>query len=570
MSKLLARYYDALVLLRPGITLLIIALATVFFALHAPDFELDASGDSLVLENDEALNYYRSVRARYGSDDFLIVTYTPRAGLFSDAVLEDIRTLRDSLAALERVESVVSLLDVPLISSPPITLSEMSRQIRTLDSPETDRKLAQQEFINSPLYRNLLISPDGTTTALQVNFRRDETYHELLERREELRARRLDGELSEQEIIELENVSRRFDDYSAGLQDQQSEDIATVRGILDGHRERAVLHLGGVPMIVADSIDFIRYDLLTFGAGVLCFIILLLAISFRRLHWVLLPMITCLLTGLFMVGWLGLVDWPVTVVSSNFISLLLIITLSLTIHLIVRYRELHAGNPSAGQLELVRETVRTKVASCFYTALTTIVAFGSLLFSGIRPVIDFGWMMAVGITLAFVLAFTLFPAALMFLEPGTPARMHDITGAITRFFARIIERYRRAVPALFGLLVIASIIGIGMLSVENRFIDYFKDDTEIYRGMELIDRTLGGTTPLDVIIDAPPEPENPGPETGVDDFADDPFMDDFFPPPEGEAGITGTSYWFNSYQLDTVAAIHDYLDALPETGSASR
>jgi predicted RND superfamily exporter protein len=559
----LANYYDALVLKRPGITLLIATLFILFFAYHSTNFKLDASADSLILEDDQALRYYRAVRARYGSDDNLIVTYTPDRDLFSDAALADLRALRDSLAALERVESVVSLLDVPLISSPPITLTEMSRQIRTLDSPETDRELARREFVSSPLYRNLIISPDGTTTALQVNFRRDDTYHRLLEQRDRLREQDLGGNLDAQKTAELAAVSRQFNDYSAGLLDQQDADIATVRGILDEHRQHAALYLGGVPMIVADSIDFIRHDLVAFGVGVLCFLVIILAVAFHKPRWVLLPMMTCLVTGLVMVGWLGLVDWPVTVVSSNFISLLLIITLSLTIHLIVRYRELHAANPAAGQFELVRETVRTKVVACFYTAITTMVAFGSLLFSGIRPVIDFGWMMAIGIALAFILAFVLFPATLMFLKPGTPAKRRDITAAITLFFARLIKKFSKAIPAAFAIVVVLSIIGIGKLGVENRFIDYFKESTEIYRGMELIDRTLGGTTPLDVIIDAPPEPP---PDPAAEQFADDGFMDDFPLPMEGEAGITGTSYWFNSYRLDEVSAIHDYIDGLPETG----
>jgi hypothetical protein len=568
VSLTLASYYDALVLKRPGITLLFIALVTAFFAWHVPDFKLDASADSLVLENDQALRYYRSVRARYGSDDNLIVTYTPDRDLFSTAVLADLRELSNSLSALERVESVANLLDVPLISSPPVTLTEMRQQLRTLDSPETDRTLAREELVNSQLFRNYLISEDGTTTALQVNFRRDETWHRLLERRDRLREQRLNNRLTSQETAELATVSRQFDAYSAGLLDQQSEDIATIRGILDRHREHARLYLGGVPMIVADSIAFIRHDLSTFGVGVLCFLVIILAVAFHKPRWVLLPMMTCLVTGVVMIGWLGLVDWPVTVVSSNFISLLLIITLSLTIHLIVRYRELHADNPGASQYDLVRETVRTKALSCFYTAITTMVAFGSLLFSGIRPVIDFGWMMAIGIAVAFIFAFTLFPATLMFLQPGAPAERRDITAAITHFFARLIKRYRKSIPVAFAIVVVLSIMGINMLSVENRFIDYFKESTEIYRGMELIDRALGGTTPLDIIIDAPAEAESgPDEEEFPDDpFPDDPFMDDIFSPEEGDAGITGSSYWFNSYHLEEVAAIHDYLDSLPETG----
>jgi len=563
MSGRLATIYDDVVLKRPGITLLLIALISVFFAYHIPDFKLDASADSLILENDQALRYYRSVRARYGSDDNLIVTYTPDRDLFSEAVLADLRLLRKSLTALQRVESVTSLLDVPLINSPPVTLTEMTRETRTLETPGMNMALAREEFINSPLYHNLLISGDATTTALQVNFIRDNTYHDLLEQRDRLREKRLGSPLTADEEARLATVSRQFDEYSAGLLQQQSKDIQEIRSILDRHREHAVLHLGGVPMVVADSIEYIRHDLLTFGVGVLCFLIIILAVAFRKPRWVLLPMTTCVVTGLIMVGYLGLTNWPVTVVSSNFISLLLIITLSLTIHLIVRYRELHTDSPAASQHELVLETVTSKVSSCFYTAITTIVAFGSLLFSGIRPVIDFGWMMAVGIALAFVLSFTLFPALLMFLKPGQSSTKRDITAAITHFFARLIRRYSRTTLLFFVVIVVLSITGITRLSVENRFIDYFKENTEIYQGMSLIDRTLGGTTPLDVIIDAPSKPAASKVE---EEYPDDPFMDDLFSMDEEDVGITGSSFWFNAYGLKDAAAIHDYLDSLPETG----
>ncbi len=568
MSFSLSAYYDKLVLQHPGLALIGIALLLAFFGYHSSDFRLDASADSLVLEQDEALRYYRDARARYGSDDYLIVTYTPAADLFSEAVLADLRQLRDELAALDRVESVVNLLDVPLINSPPVKLSELARGSRTFDSPDTDRELAQQEFVNSPLYHDLLISPDKRTTALQVNFARDETYFALLSERDRLREKRLQAELTPQEAAALTEVSERFDTYSNSLLQQQHEDIAAVRRIMDAHRAQATLYLGGVPMIVADSIDFIRHDLLVFGIGVFCFLVILLALTFRKPRWVLLPLLTCVAAGVVMIGFLGLVDWPVTVVSSNFISLMLIITLSLTIHLIIRYRELRDANPGTDQYTLVRETIRKKAIPCFYTAITTMVAFAALLFSGIRPVIDFGWMMAIGIAMAFLLAFTLFPAALMFLKPVPliATASHRLTSAITHFFAVLIERHGKAVLTAFIVIVLLSIAGTTRLTVENRFIDYYKESTEIYRGMELIDSTLGGTTPLDIILDAPAsflEPDEP-PED--DPFMDDPFMDDFELETAGSAGITGTSYWFNSYRLEDVAVIHDYLDSLPETG----
>jgi predicted RND superfamily exporter protein len=553
--------YDSLVLKRPAITLSVIALIVAFFAYHAPAFRLDASADSLVLENDEALQYYRSIRARYGSDDYLIVTYSPDRDLFSDAVLADLRALRDEVAAMERVESVVSLLDVPLIQSPPVTLAELNEHVPSLDSPGTEKTLARHEFLTSPMYRNLIISPDGGTTAMQINFRRDETWHRLLKQRNELREKNLHTELTVEEQATLESVSAQFDAHSLKLRDQQSRDIARVRGIIDRYRGTAELHLGGVPMIVSDSIDFIRHDLLAFGIGVLFFLIVILAAAFRKPRWVVLPMLACAAAGVIMVGFLGLVDWPVTVVSSNFMSLLLILTLSLAIHLVVRYRELHEASPDAEQETLVREMVRSKTVPCLYTAITTMVAFGSLLFSGIRPVIDFGWMMAIGIAVAFLLVFSLMPAALVFLEPGQPHRRKDLTDRITRFFARQIRSHGTAILTTSTILTVFSIAGISFLTVENRFIDYFKKSTEIYRGMEIIDRELGGTTPLDVVIDAPAlffEQQ--------EEIWEDPLLAEFGMDDAESGGITATSYWFNTGRLPDVANAHQFLDSLPETG----
>jgi predicted RND superfamily exporter protein len=267
-------------------------------------------------------------------------------------------------------------------------------------------------------------------------------------------------------------------------------------------------------------------------------------------------MLVCVAAGIGMMGFLGMVEWRVTVVSSNFISLLLIITLSLTVHLIVRYRELHRQTPDPQQLDIIWDTVRSKAQPAFFTAITTMVAFGSLIVSGIRPVIDFGWMMVFGVALAFVLAFLLLPAALMFFRPGKPSAQRDLTAAITAFFARLIKNHGRSVLAIYVVLALLSIIGMTFLTVENRFIDYFKQSTEIYQGMIKIDRELGGTTPLDVIL----EPDK-GYHEFMKELADDPLMDD-----EDSAGISGSSYWFNIFKLETIEKIHTYLDELPETG----
>jgi len=497
------------------------------------------------------------------------VTYSPKADLMSDAVLADIGKLRDELSALERVASVTTLLDVPLLDSPRTTLTEIQKQQRTLETPGTDRELALKELTHSPLYKNLVVSPDGHTTAMQVRFRRDERYRSLLDRREALRLKQSQQELNSEETAELQKVSDELKAHSARLQDQGQDDIAAARAILDRHRDMAEIHLGGIPMITSDMIDYVRSDIEVFGVGVALFLVGLLAVAFKRPRWVLIPLLICVAATVGMMGLLGLLDWRVTVVSSNFISLMLITALALAVHLIVRYLELQTENPLSGQRVMVEETVRSKFLPSLYTALTTQVAFASLIVSDIRPVIDFGWMMVLGVGLAFVLCFLLFPASTVRLSPGSPVfRHHDLTAAITRSLARVIKRFRMPTLLVYALLLVLSIAGLFRLTVENSFIDYFKESTEIHQGMLLIDRELGGTTPLDIIVD----PDRSFRETMSDENAAEP--DEFNADPlyadeaseDGSAGISGNSYWFNMFQLSDADKIHAYLESLPETG----
>lgn len=560
----LKKLYFYLCLEHPLLALLIVALGVGSLSLFADRFRLDASADSLVLENDKDLKYYRSIRARYGSDDYLIVTYNPDGELFSQHNLDRLRSLRDELRQIPRVESVVSILDVPLIDSPPVTLAELRRGVRTLDSANTDRQLAKQEFMTSPLYSNLLLSKDGQSTALQVNFKHDKKYLALRKQRNSLREKQLTASLTEQQQRQLHQVAEEFKRYNATLVEQERADIATVRGILNRHRDNASIYLGGIPMIVADMIKFIEHDIEVFGLGVLCFLVVLLGVSFKRPRWVLIPLLICLAAGIGMIGYLGMLEWRVTVVSSNFISLLVIITLSLTIHLIVRYQELQNMQQDATQSALLKNTLSSKAIPSLYTAITTMVAFASLLVSGIRPVIDFGWMMVYGVALALLLAFLIFPALLQLLQPRPPTlRRRDFTGKITQFFADTVQRRSNATLIIYLLLAGISLYGVTQLSVENRFIDYFKDSTEIYQGMVTIDRKFGGTTPMDVVLDPDEDflamerdTSPPMPDTG----------DGFRTSQSESAGISGDSYWFNIFKLETLEKIHNYLESLPQTG----
>jgi hypothetical protein len=559
LGRSLTAGYDRSVFGRPVLTLVAVAVFVSALGAFAPRFRLDASSESLVMENDRALRVYREVRAKYESDDFLIVTFTPHDGLFRDEALERLAELRDALAAIGQIESVTSLLDVPILDGLDLSLTELPTDPAELHCAGENQAEDCKRALESPLYRNLLISPDGETTGLRVDLKGHGRFLELYDSRAMLRLKAGREGLNADERRQVADLDKRLAKRGAEAREQQAIAIAEVRAVLDGFRDIARIHLGGVPMIAVDSIGFIRADLVNFGGAVGAFIVLILFIAFRRPRWVVLPLLTCAATVLSMVGLLGLIGWPVTVVSSNFVSLLLILNLALVVHLVVRFRELHALHPDWRQAELVRATVHSKFVPCLYTVLTTMVAFGSLLVSGIRPVIDFGWMMVLGLGLAFVLSFTLFPAALILLEAGSPAERRNLSGAITGAIARVVTSWPRFTLSIAAVLAVVGVAGTMQLSIENRFIDYFKKSTEIAQGMRLIDEKLGGTTPLDVLIDAPPDAE-------TEDESEDPEVLAFLQESGEEAGIASSSYWLNSHRLPEVQRVHEYLESLPGTG----
>ncbi len=562
MSSLLLRIYDKVILSNPRTWLVLVALMMVVFGRHALDFKLDASADSLVLENDDDLRYYRAINKVYGSEDLLVITYTPFDDLLSERSLEGIRGLKEDFSKLERVDSVVSILNVPLLYSPKIKISELG-DAKTLKNPGVDKELARKEFTDSPIYRKLLASEDGKTTSILVKFVRDEKYFSLLEKRNDLREKKRNpGHLSPEEENTLQHVSREFKQYLAEVQDIQRKEIIQVRDILDKYRDRAKIFLGGVSMITSDMMDFIASDISTFGIGVILLMILIMWLFFRRKRWVALPLLCCAVAVWVVVGVLGFLDWRVTVISSNFISILIIITISLTVHLIVRYGELHSENPGIGQADLIRKTVQLMFQPCFYTSITTVVAFTSLVISGIRPVIDFGWIMTIGISLGFVLAFIIFPSFLHMLHPKGSVSSQDTTKRLTNAIAVFALGHKNKILGVTTALLLLCILGIFQLRVDNRFIDYFKTSTEIYQGMSVIDQKLGGTTPLDIIIDADQDffeyLKELEQQKGEEDIFDDPFKD-----VEEEQE---ENYWFHPDKLLEVEKMHDHLEALPHIG----
>lgn len=609
MRDLVMGAYDGAVLRRPRMVVIVLALLTGLAATQLGKIRLDASADSLLLQGDPALDFFREVGRRYSSEEFLVITWQPEAPLLSDASLKPLASMRNELRDLSGVSSVTTILDVPLLESPPVSLSAVTsgEPLPTLNDPGVDRELALKEFTTSPLYANLLVSSDGEVTAVQINLERDERYFELLERRESLRAQSESEGLSEEESAELERIEAEFKERSALLLEKQAALVESVRGISDGYREHADLFVGGVPMIAADMVRFVRSDLVFFGSAILGVMVVILGLIFRRVRWVVIPLATCTVTVTMMLGLLAFLDWRMTVISSNFVAVLLIVTLALSIHLVVRYRELHALSPDGNLYERVRETTRFMAVPCFYTAITTMVAFVSLIVSAIQPVIDFGLMMTVGICTAFVVAFTLVPSLMQLWPQGRAMAPVDSGTPLTVRLAGVADRHGNVVLLISALLCVLVVVGVSRLKVENRFIDYFKESTEIYQGMKLLDSRLGGTIPLDIIIKAP---DKSAPLPGLEDMdsasgngaalaPDDPFADDadgFAANRDGagsnqDAGFeddggfddwdggfdsgfeTGDgksdfdpSYWFSLQGMNVIDAAHSAVDERVETG----
>ncbi|WP_226666024.1 efflux RND transporter permease subunit [Microbulbifer aggregans] len=583
----LKTWYEKLVLGNPKTVLMLVALLTVIAAAGLPRFKLDASADSLTLETDDSLDFFREISERYNSGDFLVVTYRYKNGdLFSDESLATMRRLQDELAMVEGVSGVQSILNVPLLYSPKLSITEVADGIRTLSSPGVDRELARKEFLESPIYKDLILSADGETTAMMLNLELDKKGLDLVRERDSLRRKRNEEGLSAEEAQRLELVSAEYLEHRTAGEDAARARVKEVRGILAQYDGNAELFLGGLTMITSDMIAFIQSDLAVFGAGILAFIVVTLLLIFRQARWVFLPLTTCVTTAVMMLGLLSWLDWRLTVISANFVALLLIITLAVTIHLAVRYREYFAEHPEWDRFQLASATVSFMAKPCLYTGLTTMVAFMSLVVSGIRPVIDFGWMMTMGVTLALILSFLIIPASLMVLKKRDGGLGEDNSHAFTQVFSRFAENRKGIVLGVSVLAAVISVVGVTRLKVENRFIDYFDDSTEIYQGMLVIDQRLGGTINLDVVLNKPEQlapafegEEDPfGADFGddeADEFAEaeadafaeeDPFASD---DPFATGGDTATSedaYWFTVAGLNQVEKLHDFLEAQPEIG----
>ena len=531
---MLAHFYQKNLIEKPKVIFILLVFCLITFGYYSKDFKLDASSDTLLLENDPDLKYLREITKRYGTNEFLVLTYSPNEEIISKNSIKNLINLKEEIQSLDWVENVITILDVPLLDSTDESLAERIKNFKTLKDETIDRERGFNEILNSPVFRNFLISKDGSTSGIIVYVKRDK------------------------KLIELQKTGgKELQDYKEYLKNKNHLNILEIRKIISIHQSSAEIFLGGIPMIADDMISFIKNDIVVFGIGVFSFIVLTLWFVFRKFIWILIPISSCFFSVLIMMGLLGLIGWKVTVISSNFIALMLILTMAMNIHLSTRFLQLKKEFPLKKNTELIYLATSKMFWPIIYTALTTICAFLSLIVSEIKPIIDFGWMMTLGLITSFVITFTLLPTLLNLFPNNKINIKQQKNSIITKFLEQISLNNKNQIFIITIIIIGLSIFGINKLEVENSFINYFDKETEIYKGMKLIDEKLGGTTPLEVIIKFPANNKNESKEN-----TDDEDFEDW----NEEGDSNKEKYWFTKDKVDKIKLVHDYLDSLPAVG----
>ena len=540
------------------ITLFFLTIFTVFALYQAKNFNLDASSDALLIEGDPDLKYLRDVNETYGSKEFLVLTYTPVSSFTEKETILNLQLLKSKIEKLTWVDSVITIIDVPLLKSTDEGLMERLKNYKTLAYPEIDRERGFDEIINSPIYKDYVISKDGKTSGIVVYLKKDERLEEYIKIKDKYFEQSNETGLSKEEKINYKKFIKEYEDYKNLYNIRNHQNITEIRSVISKYGENAKIYLGGIPMIADDMMSYIKSDIIVFGIGVFIFIVLTLWLIFRNLKWVLMPLIGCATSVIAMVGLLGFIGWKVTVISSNFIALMLILNMAMNIHLTVRFLQLKKEFPDLTKKEIVFMASKKMVLPILYTALTTICAFLSLVLSDIKPIIDFGWMMTLGLLVSFLVTFLLLPSLISILASQDEIGLRDTEKSLITSALGSFTKNNKII--IFGstlLIIILSIFGITKLEVENSFINYFNKETEIYKGMKKIDDELGGTTPLNVILKFPANIK----ETKKDDDEFDEWDEDNINSEEDKS-----KYWFTRDKMDKIIKVHDYLDSLPEIG----
>ena len=551
------KIYKKLIIDFSKTSIVLVCFALSFFLYFSKDFKLDASSDSLLLENDKDLKYLREVSERYGSKDFLVLTYTPVLSFTNEETIINLQFLKSKIEKLEWVDSVITIVDVPLFKNSEEPLMDRLKNYKTLAYPEIDKERGFKEILNSPIYKDYVISKDGKTSGIVVYLKKDKKLNELIKTKNNFFNLEIEGNLNNSQKKKREIFNNEYDSYRDLYNQKNHQNITEIRDVIKKYGENAQIHLGGLPMITDDMMSFVQSDIIVFGIGVFLFIIITLWFIFKKIKLVIIPLLGCAFSVGTMVGVLGLLGWKVTVISSNFIALMLILNMAMNIHVTVRFLQIKKEFENFSIKDAVYEASSKMFLPILYTVLTTICAFLSLIFSGIKPIIDFGWMMTLGLFVSLIITFTLVPALLnTFSNAEDSVNQTDGESKITNALSSFTKNNTSIIFGSALIVMALSVFGISKLEVENSFINYFDKKTEIYKGMKLIDDKLGGTTTLDVIIKFPKNDERVEKDDEFSEWDED----------NQDSEEDPAKYWFTRNKIDKILQVHDYLDSLPEIG----
>ena len=475
----------------------IILLAIFCSSLGINNFRFDASSETLILDNDVDYQIYEKTNDDFGSSDFLILAIQSSNEIFTLDNLQNLQNLRDKIQVIEGVDSVVSVFDAPILEQPKLSLIKSASNDKYLLEDDLNLSLAKQELIDSPIFSELVISKDGKTLAFQINLDGKDNY--------------------DQTVIDIRSEIETFKNFN--------------------------INLAGPSMIVFDTINFIKNDVITFGTITILVFFIFLYLIFRDFWPVTIILLNALIVMFISIGVMGLMDWPISIVSSNFLALLLITSIAISIHILAKVQTDVDKNISTSK------SLSDIFMPCLFTALTTIVGFASLILSDIKPVIDFGKMMSVGVLLNLLSSFLFIPLALELKNIKSITQKNIADFVYNNGYVQSKGFIKKAwIP--FLLIFIPLIIYLPTnLKIENKFIDYFNKETEIYKGMETIDKNLGGTTPFDIILSLPEAIEE------VDE-------EDLFFSENSETA----KYWWKKDNMDKLQKVQNEVSKIDELG----
>ncbi len=472
----------------PGILLLFLLLVAAAAAL-LPGFSVEAGTDVLLNDRDPDLEYYNQTRSDWGTDEYCIVCVT-KEDWFTK---ENVKTFLDfgaALRGLPGVRKTVSIADVPLLRN--VSLFPI-----TLAAPAVDLPLARKELIAHTQAKGNLISETARDLSILVYVdppadvvKFDPVYGRL---------RELAGS-DPQAAADL----KRWEAGIAELNVRRQRLVEGVRRLAAEWRSRfdEPVRLSGLPVININLVEHVGSDLRVFGVASLALFTLVFLAIYRRARWTVLPMLTCAIPVVLILGLMVATGKKVTVITSNLPVLLFVLTLPYAVYFVERYRERRALLPGDDAAATSAGAGRDIWTPCLYSATTTMAGFASLLTSGIVPVRTFGLMMAIGMALSLAAVILFLAAAVRRLRTLEVARAAEATGPIAPL--RPVLRVVLGAPLVLVVLGLAilgvSIWGTTKINVETKFIDYFWPSSEVYVGLDYIDNRMGGTTPLEIML----------------------------------------------------------------------